>query len=121
MTYSKSHILALCATVLVIGSISISFYKYVILKDYHIYMEVPCNPVAESCFVYTCDSEIDDDCTYEENQTYYKFISKKAYLMPGCDPNDVGCEYPTCENDEVCEEIECVSVGLGAGEMCDVL
>ncbi len=121
MVYTKSHILTVCMVLVTIASVGFSFYRYMILRYYMIHMEVPCDPTTESCFVSVCDPATDTECVVEEEESYHKFILKKAYLMPDCDPQDSACVYPSCEGDETCEETLCVPEELEEGEVCDML
>lgn len=96
------------------------YSKYFLDREYPIFAEVPCDPVAEVCFVYHCDFET-DECTgaVEEDTSYYKKVERKAASFPLCDPNDETCVVTSCATDEVecavtlCDpadgEVECSS------------
>lgn len=85
------------------------YKKYFLDKDYSVYAEVPCDPVTEVCFVYHCDTEV-EECTgvIEEDTSYYKKIERSAESFPLCDPNEEGCVVSVCaENDSKCTVTFC--------------
>lgn len=85
----------------------ISFYKYFIVKDYYIEVEIPCSPDVENCFVYKClDSE---GCTGEGDIYYYKLLKKKASAIPLCDPELSDCAAYDCSDGIDCFIINCNS------------
>lgn len=87
----------------------ISFYKYIILRNYYITIDVPCDPAQEQCFKEECDPESADGCPKDavNGATYYKLIKKKAYAVPACDPNNPDCPPLACFAGEDCLEILC--------------
>lgn len=89
--------------------IAISFFKFYILKDYYIKLEVACDPAAEKCFIYECDPAVDIECPENaaERTSYYKLIEKKANALPLCDPISSGCPSVTCQTGEDCKETLC--------------
>lgn len=95
---------------LVVVSIGVSYYKFVVIKDYAIRFQAECNPETEACFVDTCDPEA-EECIgdVEQDISYYKIIQRKAYRMPLCDPNEEYCQRAmVCQkNEEDCEVIFC--------------
>jgi len=107
----KSKILIIIVGLAIIASVSVSFYKYVIMKDYQIFAEMPCDPVIDNCFVRTA----------EDNSTStYKLISRQASNIPLCNPvADLGCRALLCEQNEPnCEITTCSSEELPDGESC---
>jgi hypothetical protein len=105
----KSKILFLVFGLFILGAVGATYLKYFVLKDYYIQAEAECDPVVEKCFVYECTPEEDVDCPANEDEriSYYKYVKKKAYLIPLCDPNDEECDALTCEEGQDCEEILC--------------
>jgi len=103
-----------------IFAVSLSFYKYFIVKDYYITLEAECNPESEKCFVFKCDPAEDSECSenVEERTSYYKLIVKKASTISLCDSGDSECQEIVCKQDEECEEIFCDSADLGEDESC---
>lgn len=89
--------------------ISVSFYRFYVLKDYAIKSEVECDPETEACFVSECDPNADTECPEnpDERLNYYKLIEKKASALPVCDPNDPNCPPIACQEGEDCREILC--------------
>ncbi len=108
---------------LIIGSVSATFYRIVILKDYQIEAEVSCDPTVESCFYY--EGVICEDgaveCIPEESYSY-KFISKKASEIYKCDLTEekIGCgeELFCTEGEEDCSYTYCNPNDLAEGENC---
>lgn len=102
----KSKVLFFVLFFAVLTAVGLSFYKYVIKMDYYLKIQVDCNPAKERCFT-------------AEEETYYKIIMKKAYLIPDCDPEDAQCPSINCENDEICQEVFCDEGNVSAGETCN--
>lgn len=109
---------------LIFISVSITFYKIVILKDYQIVDQVSCNPKIEKCFVSTCDPSTDDTCpaSTTEQTTYYKKISKNADTIYLCEKTteEIGCkdELSCTPGEKNCSYIYCDPNNLDDGEEC---
>lgn len=106
----KNKLFFIVFGLLIIGSVSASYYRFMIAKNYIIEAEKECDPYSEACFVYVCDPEAGEECTGdpEEDTWYYKLIRRKAKNIPLCDPNDENCDVLTCqEGEEECEETLC--------------
>lgn len=109
---------------LIIGSISITFVKIVIQKDYQIIAETSCNPESEQCFVYICDPVEDSTCPIDEAERiyYYKIISKKAANIALCEASTdkIGCDTElSCTSEEIdCSYTYCNPNKLATGEEC---
>lgn len=109
---------------LILISVSMTFVKIVIQKDYQIVAETSCNPETEKCFVYTCDPADDETCPVEESErvSYYKMVSKKAANIATCEATaeKIGCnEELSCTPDEVsCSYTLCDPDNLKEGEVC---
>ncbi len=101
-------------TLLIVGSVSATFYRIFILKDYQIIAESSCDPVSEECYAYT------DEETGEVS--YYKKVSKKAANIAICEATEekLGCnEELTClEGEESCSYMYCNPDSLEEGEVC---
>ncbi len=94
---------------LFISAVAISYYKYFMIKDFVVQAETECDPTEEKCFIWICDPT-EEECAGdpEEDTWYYKYIMKKAYLLPDCDIfYDEDCPSPVCNEFEDCEEIFC--------------
>lgn len=120
---TKSKILFAIFGILIVGSVVVSYYKFMVVRDYIIEAEADCDPYTEACFVYVCDPEVDgEDCTgdLEEDTWYYKYIHRNAKNIPLCDPNDENCDALTCpEGEAECEFILCDEKTVGEGETCN--
>lgn len=81
--------------VIIIFSISMSFNKYVIKKDYWLIDKVSCLDTEYSCF------SVDDN--------RYKYVYKKAYAVAVCDPytNCVELSCDEWEDESICFEEKC--------------
>ncbi len=98
-------ILFIVFALLIAGSVAVSYYKFMVVRDYIIQAEAECDPYTEACFVYVCDPEAGEECTGDpvEDTSYYKLIHRNAKNIPLCDPNDEDCEALTCpEGEEEC-------------------
>jgi hypothetical protein len=121
----KSKVLLILLSFLVIVSISASYYKYLVLRDYVIEVSVDCDPSTETCFTYLCDPAF-EECTGnpDEETWYYKILFRNAYNFPNCDVDtDPECNLYSCPDGELgCEELLCTDEALTElgleGEVC---
>ena len=94
---------------LIIVSVSASYYRYVVLHDYLITVAVDCDPDAESCFVWQCDPSIEGDCTGEADEDiwFYSLVEGTTKYM--CDNREEDCDPSACVDDPNadCEMIYC--------------
>jgi len=110
--------------VLILISVAVTFYRYVILKDYQIVAEVSCDPAVEKCFVYVCDPADDSACpeNIDERTSYYKIINKNASDIYNCEKTEekIGCnEELSCLSNELkCSYTLCDPTNLADGEEC---
>jgi len=120
----KSKILFAVIGLLVVGSIAVTFWRYMVKRDYIIESQTDCDPETENCFIWECDPdslEEGEQCigVPEEDIWYYKLVRRNAKNIPLCDPNDENCDALTCpEGEEECEEVLCAPENVGDGEMC---
>ncbi len=90
-------------------TIAFSFIRFFIAKGYPIVAEIDCDPTAERCFIYECDSET-EECTGDPEQDtwYYKKMTRQAVNIALCDPNDPECTATKCfEEEEGCSYQYC--------------
>ena len=112
----KSKILFWIFGILIVISIGVTFYKYVIKKDYLVFAQIKCDPQTESCFYAPCEGT---DCPAQID--YYKKIEKKAFNIEVCDPAVEGCNPLVCKDGEKdCTIISCSTSTLSEGEECSV-
>lgn len=120
---TKSKILSVVFSLLVIGSVGIAYYRYMVVHDYIVEVEVDCDPTFEACFIYVCDPE-GEECSGdpEEDTWYYKVFRRNVANIPVCDPSEESCEAYICaEGERDCEEIFCdesTLVEFDAGDAC---
>jgi len=116
----KSKTLFVVFILIILAAIGLSYYRYMVLRDYYVTVEEECDPQIEKCFVYECDPADDSECPTnpEERVSYYKIIQKKAYNIPLCDPQKDDCPPLTCADDPSCLETLCDESGLAEGEVC---
>lgn len=114
----KTKVLAFFLVAFFVISISAKYYNFVIAQDYIVDAEISCDTETESCFVWDCDIEEDEECDH----TPYKYISKNISDLPYCDPytNEAGeCPELSCsESDNYCEVFPCSEDELGEEEYC---
>jgi len=114
----KSKIFFIAIAVLLIGSVSATYWRVVVKKDYLIEAQTDCDPYTDKCFVWECDLESVEDgeaCTgdADEDIWYFQVIQRKASQIPLCDPNDEECEALVCGEDEPeCGYIFCTDDAL---------
>jgi len=112
----KSKILMWVFIIALIISVGVTYYRYVIQRDYLIFAHAPCDPKTESCFYYECEED-DLECEIE----YYKKIEKKAFNIELCDSEDPECQPLVCKEGEAdCEITSCSEENLEEGELCSV-
>lgn len=107
----KSKLFLLFFLLLIVASVAFTYYRIIINRNYLIASEIDCDPYIESCFIYTCDPEL-EECTGdpEEDTWYYKKIVKRASNIPNCDPNnDEECVISCEVGEEDCEETLCIN------------
>ena len=110
----KSKILFLVFFLVLAGSIFLTYYRYMVVRDYIIEAEVSCDPMVESCFVYVCDPESGEECTGdpEQDTSYYKLLHRNAKNIPLCDPEEADCLAAVCQPGEAdCQVTLCDSTG----------
>jgi hypothetical protein len=121
----KSKIFFAVLALLIAGSVVITYYKYIVKRDYIIQAATDCDPESEACFVWECDPESlvkGEACTGvpDNDIWYYKNIERNASRMPLCDPNDENCDALVCgENEPDCREVLCNSENVPEGEVCN--
>ena len=102
---NKNKIILSILILLVIFSISVKFKKYVIDKDYFVYMQPACIE-GYVCF------------TNEDAEEPYLKVYRKAYEVEKC-MSIGGCQPDFCTQDEVdCSITSCSEDDLEEGESC---
>ena len=77
-----------------------NFYKFVITKNYDFYVEAPCNPESETCYLRDCE----DYCP-PNGMAEYKIWMLSAADFADCSDETCAAE---CESGTVkCEEVPC--------------
>ena len=122
---AKNKIFFTVFFLLLIASISFTYYRIFVKENFLIVNEVSCDPSIEiGCFISeekVCDDKLDES-TCSIDTWYFKKITKFAYNIPDCTgeeceelaclDNEEGCEYTYCtEEDEYEEEdykVSCV-------------
>jgi hypothetical protein len=98
---------------LIFGSVTVTYYRIMIQKNYIIEAQADCDPYVQKCFVWQCDpaSDVDGEkCTgdAEADIWYYELVERNASKIPLCDPNDENCKALECEDGELeCQYIFC--------------
>lgn len=106
----SNRIFFIILALFILGSIGVTFYRIVIIKDYQIVSEVSCDPETEACFHYEPEVCSMDDygCLSQppEEPYDYKLISKKASSIYACEQTEekLGCseELSCLEGEEDC-------------------
>ena len=107
----KSKYLLIAMGLLIVGTVVITYNRMVVLKDYQIIVEVPCDTYIDNCFVRTGE---------DGTVTNYKILSRNASHMPLCDPNqDKNCRAFICEpGEQKCKITVCSSDAVPEEEEC---
>ena len=109
----KSKIFFIILGLLIIGSVFATYYRTVIAKNYIIEAQTDCDPYAQKCFVWECDSASTvegEACTgdAEKDSWYYNLVERNASQIPLCDPADENCKALECDDNEPdCKYIYC--------------
>ncbi|OGH88634.1 MAG: hypothetical protein A3J93_00880 [Candidatus Magasanikbacteria bacterium RIFOXYC2_FULL_42_28] len=116
----KSKIFFIIFFTAIVASIAVVYYRYVNKRDYYVRLQVPCDQLAERCFVSECDPSEDSECPAdpEERTSYYKIIEKKAYNLPNCAGEVSDCPIPSCTGDASCLEFLCENSGDEGTDQC---
>jgi hypothetical protein len=121
----KSKALFVIIALLIAGSVAVTFWRYMVKKDYIIEAQADCDPETENCFIWKCNPnsmEEGEECTGvpDNDIWYYKIVRRNAKNIPLCDPNDENCEAFTCpEGEKDCEEVFCVAGNAKEGDECN--
>ncbi len=123
----KTKVFFAVFSLLIVGSITVTFWKMVVKRDYIIKAQVECDPTVENCFVHVCDPDPDVDgpeaCKGNptDDTWYTKNISRKAYNIPLCDPNtDENCTALVCSEGEAdCSYELCDDSNVPEGDSCN--
>jgi hypothetical protein len=117
----KSKIFFVVFSLLIVGSIAATYYRYFIVRDYMIEAQADCDPSSEACFVTVCDPE-SEECSGdpEQDTTYYAVIHRNARNIPLCDPSDEGCDALVCPEGEAdCSIDFCDPQTVPEGTVCN--
>lgn len=108
MTDKKTKIFWIIVAVVFCGSIGFSYWRFVVARDFLIFVHEDCDPYQEACFVERCDPDaiVENDenwvCTgvEDEDASYYKIRQRKAANIATCDNTDDACDPFACKEDE---------------------
>lgn len=115
----KSKILMWIFVGALIISVGVTYYRYVVKRDYIIFAHAPCDQTIESCFYTPCE-EGDTECVPADVE-YYKKINKKAFNIELCDSENPECQPLVCQpNEKDCEITSCSEDNIEEGEACSV-
>ena len=121
----KSKILFVIIGLLIIGSVAVTFWRYMVKRDYIVQAQTDCDPTTEKCFIWKCDpaSTVEGEkCTGDPDKDtwYYKIIHRNAKNIPLCDPNDKNCTALVCDPGEKdCSEELCTAQNVKAPDTCN--
>jgi hypothetical protein len=111
---TKSRILFWVLALLIVASVSVTYYRIMIKRDYVIESQFDCDPYEKACFVWQCDptSTVEGEACKgnpDEDIWYYALAKRKAANIPLCDPKvDENCDPWTCsEGEKDCSETFC--------------
>jgi hypothetical protein len=107
---SKLTLYLVTTTILLFLALLTSFTKYIYAKDYYFFVETPCNPESEICFVRDCN----DYCP-PNNFSTYKTFSIKAQHFSQCSDNTCQSVCFNKQTKNLCQEIVC---NHEAGDEC---
>ena len=120
----KSKILFLILGIFIVGTVAVTYWRYMVKRDYIIQAQIDCDPTTENCFIWKCDPmslEEGEKCTGvpDNDIWYYKILNRNAKNIPNCDPKEEGCTAYQCEPDEPeCAITNCDPANLKKDEEC---
>ncbi len=109
-SYMFFILLIACLVAAVTG---VSYYRYVVERNFVIQVNTACNPSAEQCFISDCSPADDLSCPVGP----YKKIDILDAGAPPC-LEEHSCSDFTCGGIASCNETYCSSENLGDGESC---
>lgn len=105
----RSKALFVVLGILIAGSMAVTYWRYMVKRDYIIQAQIDCDPETENCLVWKCDptSLVEgEECTGvpDNDIWYYKILNRNAKNIPNCDPKDESCTtYQCSEGEPGCE------------------
>jgi hypothetical protein len=121
----KSKVLFAVFALLIASSVAVTFWRYVVKRDYIIEAQIDCDPETENCFIWRCDPnslEESEKCTGNPDNDiwYYKILRRNAKYIPLCDPKDENCTAYVCgEGEKDCGYDLCTPENAKKGEECN--
>lgn len=121
----KSKIFFSVFAVLIIAAVGVTYWRYMIKRDYIVQAQIDCDPTTENCFIWHCDPnslEPGEECTgVPDNDTwYYKVFYRNAKNIPDCDPKDESCTAYVCgDGEKDCSYELCTPRNVKKGEECN--
>lgn len=121
----KSKIFFSVFAILIVAAVGVTYWRYMVKRDYTIQAQIDCDPTTENCFIWHCDPKSltpGDECTgVPDNDTwYYKILFRNAKNIPNCDPKDKSCTAYVCSDGEKDCNVEfCTPQNVKKGEECN--
>jgi len=121
----KSKIFFLIFAILILVSVGVTYYRYMVKRDYIIQAQIDCDPTTENCFIWKCDpnSMVEgEECTGvpDKDIWYYKVLHRNAKNIPNCDPKDESCTAYVCgDGEKDCADVLCAPANVLKGEECN--
>lgn len=105
MILMQTKIILICFCTLAVMSVLSAYYKYIILEDYVLIFEVPCN-TEKLCFAGKCEG---GNCEQDDViSNSYSIIEIQANVVSGCDATDYSCIENACLiNTNSCNRVLC--------------
>jgi hypothetical protein len=121
-----NRIFYIILSLLILGSVGVTFWRIVIEKDYQIVAETSCDPVIEACYHYEpepCATDNYECLSLPPEEAYdYKMVSKKAASIYACEQTEekTGCndELSCLEGEADCSYTYCDPAALEEWEAC---
>ena len=103
---NKTKIFWVVVLLTFIGSIGFSYWRFVVKRDFVVFMHTECDPFVERCFVERCDpaAEGEDEwpCVGNEDEdvSFFKIQKRNASFIPLCSSDDETCDPFECTKGE---------------------
>ena len=118
----SEKLLTIILFILVLSSISIAFYKYIIKQNYIIESESTCDPATQVCFERNCDTDLGSNACNDGsyNLKYFNLIKRSASDVGNCDDTDTLCA-SACTLENGCTLLTCDKGGPLPDTQCSII
>lgn len=99
----KSKIFFIVLGILIVASVTVTYWRIMVKRDYVVEAQTDCDPTVDKCFIWKCDpaSTVEGEaCTGDPDKDtwYFQVARRNAAKIPLCDPDkDDSCKPWDCD------------------------